>query len=1660
MKAILLRSKKVARSVTTVLLLVLSLSVQAQVVKSMSITAEKKQITDFLNKKKGLITKTDNKESERFLEIELKRKQLYLKKDSLKQKGLICHDLIRISENKSKRSPSISSTATVISKTVTVTAGGLFSSLTEGERKSVNNLIVKGVIDARDFQIIRDTLPTLTVIDLSGVTIAAYTGLAGTDTTGITKTYAANAIPQYAFNNPVTGRVQAYTSILVPTSITTIGDWAFLGCQSLTSFVIPSKVTTIGKCAFEQCSGLATINFPASVKKIKAGAFYDTGLTNVTIPYTVDSIGQACFYRNSKLASATISSKYIGLSAFENCTILTSVTINNTVNKIDAFAFESCVSLRSITIPSSVMEVGLMAFEDCISLASADISAKTINDAAFQGCKNLSSLTLTNYVVNIGWFVGAFEHCDKLTSVTIPFSVKNMDFAFIDCKNLTSAIIYSTTTGAYTFSRDSALTSVTLMKGVWLIDQGTFHDCSSLSSVIIPPTVTEIYFDAFNGCSNLSSIAIPSSVTKIGGSAFLNCTSLSSITIPPSVTSIGDLFMDWDGGYAFAGCSNLALVHIPWSVTTLGNYSFAGSSGDVTVDDIPSAKFSSLDGVLFNKARTTLIHCPISKRGNYVIPSTVNFIDSAAFLFCRKLSSVTIPSSVTTIGESAFYGCDSLAAIYANAISPIGLVQSSRIFDYVDSTSCVLYVPKGSKPAYQVAAVWNKFTNIVEVTKDLELSTNAVNAPVDGGDSTITVTSNTSWTAKSDQQWLIISPSSGSGNGTIKLTALANTENARTATVTITPIDAFAQTIIVNQTVLPKTINITAGGLSKAFTTTERSLITELVITGTIDARDFKTMRDSMLVLSYLDLSGASVVGYTGIDGTYPDYDGSKIYPVNTIPESAFDNYYTGSKLSLKTVILPLSVTTIGSGAFEGCSGLSSIKLPIALTSIGSFAFEQCSGLISITIPNAVTSIGSSAFSGCSSLTSIYINSNPVDLSSSYDVFGSVKQSACTLYVPYKTKALFAVADKWRYFNIVENTQGFLLGASTAKLVATAGSTSVNVTANVTWTASSDQTWLTVSPGSATGNDTLTITAQANPTASIRTALVTISSAGIASQTITVTQIGSPKSITVTAGGLSSALTIAELNGIIELIITGTIDARDFKTMRDKMPLLTKLDLSATTILAYTGIEGTFGVTNNNYPAKTIPLYAFYSISTYKGKQTLTSVILPLTATSIGDYAFSNCSSLTSLTLPSSTATIGSYAFEYCIGLTSVIIPSSITTIGEQAFYSCTGLTSLILPSSITTIGRYAFSSCTSLKVIKVLSSVPVNLTASGVFSYVNVNTCILRIPIGSIDAYKAANQWKDFKCIVEGEYSSIKTINVSAGQLVSALTPTELFTIINLTVTGTIDARDFVVLRDSMINLSILDLSGVGVVAYIGTDGTYSTSNTTYPEMAMPQNAFCKQVGFGMIGKLNLISIIMPSSIISIGRSSFNGCSNLKSLTIPSSVNSIGINTFYNCTSLTTIDIPSSVNSIESGAFANCSGLTSISVNSNPIDLSSSSTVFGSVNKSTCTLYVPKGSMSAYQSAMQWKDFTNIIEMITTDLSINTFEKINLYPNPATDAFQISGIEGNVTLKLVDINGRSVLTKQVTNNESVSVSTLPKGLYIIKLITDEGTVERKVVKK
>jgi hypothetical protein len=546
-------------------------------------------------------------------------------------------------------------------------------------------------------------------------------------------------------------------------------------------------------------------------------------------------------------------------------------------------------------------------------------------------------------------------------------------------------------------------------------------------------------------------------------------------------------------------------------------------------------------------------------------------------------------------------------------------------------------------------------------------------------------------------------------------------------------------------------VTLTSAGTLKDYAfTNPANTITDLTLTGNIDARDVRFMRDSMDVLANLNLSGASIAAYTGVFGT--DYGYDNIYLANEMPKYSFYNsiYEALPKTSLTSIILPVGLTSIGyraffqcSGltgtlalpenltfigynAFDGCSGLTSVMLPVSLTSIRDGAFHQCSGLTSVTLPAGLTSIGGGAFAYCSGLVEI-TNLNTIPVAVDTSVFSGLNKDTCVLKVSSASVNLYRDAAVWQDFmHITGSGVSVSAQANNALLGRISGLESKFYSLG-------DTVILVAIPVS--GIDFVNWTSKDVEISVSDTLILTVTM-----DTAVVAYFWKEVSLNLTeAGTLKDFLTGKP---VLHLTVTGNIDARDVRFMRDSIKFLAHVDLSGCSIIAYTGTDGTKYGSEVAYPANEMPEYSFHKMMSENPAQL--SIVLPDNITSIGQFAFAICTGLTSINFPSGLTSIGHSAFYNCSNLNSVILPVGLTTIEGGAFAYCGRLTSVILPASLTSIETYAFRSCTGLREIINQKTVPLAINAD-VFMGVDKTVCTLKVAFGSKALYQAASVWQEF---------------------------------------------------------------------------------------------------------------------------------------------------------------------------------------------------------------------------------------------------------------------------------------------------------------------------
>ena len=435
-----------------------------------------------------------------------------------------------------------------------------------------------------------------------------------------------------------------YTSVTVPASVTynnytypvtSIGTSAFEGLTNLQSVTLPTSVTTIGTDAFYGCTKLGSVNLEEGLTTINLRAFYNCNLTEITIPSTVTSIGNAAFKgnptttivwkpadcsigsddsapfysTNSQVTSFTFADGVEVVPAYicKNMSLLDTIVLPASVNRLGQYAFMNCTNLKSINLPVTQKTLPISFMEGCSSLESIELPATltTINQDAFYGCSSLKNVNLHEGITTI--YQRAFQNC-KLESVTIPSTVTSIGSSAFK-GNPTKSVTWlpancSVGTGDNAPFYGSQITSFVFGDSVKTIPGYLCYQMNKLDSVTLPEKLTTIGQYAFNGCSLFKNVTIPASVTSIGTYAFAFCTSLKNFEFPKGIKTVATSVLE--------GCTALEDVIIPASVTTIGQDAFYNCSKLVSIHNYAITPQSLQSRAVYNvNKQTCILYVPI-----------------------------------------------------------------------------------------------------------------------------------------------------------------------------------------------------------------------------------------------------------------------------------------------------------------------------------------------------------------------------------------------------------------------------------------------------------------------------------------------------------------------------------------------------------------------------------------------------------------------------------------------------------------------------------------------------------------------------------------------------------------------------------------------------------------------------------------------------------------------------------------------------------------------------------------------------------------------------------------------------------------------------------------------------------------------------------------
>ena len=944
------------------------------------------------------------------------------------------------------------------------------------------------------------------------------------------------------------------------------------------------------------------------------------------------------------------------------------------------------------------------------------------------------------------------------------------------------------------------------------------------------------------GCTD-TDIVIPAiynnlPVTKINSKAFYNCSSLTSITIPDSITSIGN--------DAFSGCRNLTGVYIT-DIAAWCEISFEYNES------------YSLTNPLYYAENLYLIEDGEAKLiTDLVIPDDVTSINSYAFYGCKSLTSVTIPSNVASIGKDAFYNCSRLTSVYITDIAAwCGISFGNFSSNPLYHAKNLYLIEDGEAKLITDLVIPDGVTSIGDRAF---VYCSSLTTVIFGENSQLTSIGRSAFYECSSLTSITIIPDSVTSIGYYafyrcsRLTTVIFGENSQLTSIGDCAFEGCSR--LTNITIPD---NVTSIGYSAFYgcnNLIQKENGVSYIDKWVIDCDDVTTGETSVVLVLRDNTVGIADYAFKGCS-------------------------------SLTNITIPDNVTSIGNNVFSGCSSLTSITIPDKVTSIGSDAFYGCSSLISITIPDSVTSIGDDAFSSCSSLTSVIFGENSQLTSIGDDAFSSCS-SLTSITIPDSVTSI----GKYAFYSCSS------LESITLPFI---GSTK-----------------------DGTSNTHFGYIFGDIPTSLTNVVITSASSIGYRAfyNCSNLTSITIPDSVTSIGNtafyGCSSleSVYITDIAAWCEISFDGSYSnplyyAKNLYLIENgEAELITDLVIPD-------------DVTSINS-------YAFY------GCKSLTSVTIPSNVASIGKDAFCNCSSIsnvyisniaawcgisfenylsnpliyaknlyliedgeakhiTDLVIPDDVTSIGNYAFDNCTSLMSVIIPDSVTSIGNSAFKDCSSITCVTIGNGVTSIGSSAFYNCN--KLVEVINKSSLNIVA-GSSGYGYVGYYAIEVHTGES---KIVNQ--------DGYLFYVrKDVNYLLGYIGDNTI---------LTLPTNYNGEGYRICKyafddcSSLISITIPDsVTSIGDRAFLGCSnlknviiGNGVTSIGDY--------AFCNCS--------SLTSVTIGNSVTSIGWSAFSSCSSLTSITIPDSVTSIGRSAFSSCSSLTSITIPDSVTSIGGSAFSYC---------------------------------------------------------------------------------------------------------------------------------------------
>lgn len=1175
-----------------------------------------------------------------------------------------------------------------------------------------------------------------------------------------------------------------------------------------------------------------------------------TGLSgSVTIPSSV------------KYGGTTYNVTAIGDRAFLRCSDITSLEIPDTVTTIGELALAD-IGVSTITIPDSVETLGDNVLSGA-SMTSVTLSSKltTIPDKAFNSCPNLREITIPDSVTKIETY--AFNSCSSLTTITIP---KNVEYI-----------------GKQAFW-GSALTEVTIEgNSLTEIDDLAFAFCESLKTINIPSSIETIGEQAFQHCGVLKTTGLEtgtSNLTSIGTEAF-SSTMIKSISIPSTCTDINK--------NAFTRCSKLQEINV----------------------DEENSKYSSEDGILYDKNKETLYLYPAAKTGSsYTTPDSLKTIGAYAFEENQRLRDVTITDGVETIERSAFQGAGVETVIMPDSVTSIGelafynskslseitlsknLKEIPGYIFYNCSSLSEVEIPDSVKKigtsilygCENLEKVTIKSPELTSISSsafsgtpddvEFDVETNAIkNMLID----TCGVSADNITSAGKDPKpsienftlggiyYKVLSDPTDTANGTVQV------GNGYSGSFEVTLETA-------NLVTIPETVTEEATG----------NTYTVIAIADNAFAPAWNAAWEGMMSSRVKNISIPKTVTTIGKNAfseankleTITFAEGSQL---TSIGEHAFDTCS-----ALKSIALPDGFKTIGEAAFADCKALKTVEAGNSLEEISTEAFKR-SGLESINLPATLKTIGKDAFYECNSLKAINVSGTGA-YTSEDGVLLSDRGKTLLVYPAAKTTTEYtvpdsveAIADKAFY----GNTR--IIELNTGKNTKTIGENAFrNMSALTTLTMENSVESLgkmafyfsSYSSSSKLESVTLSEKLKSLPEycfygcnsleeLTIPKSVELIDSGSIPSsvENVTIKSTGeTSESLVVKSANTSAKYRVATESVKAKLVECGVPEANitvDDTLLEDgvKEPSFTKNGISYTVTADPTETEP--GVVSIESVDKTVVDEAGdYTIAGTVRNNGYNYVVKEIKAS-----AFNGCDNIESITVPNTVEKLGVNAIAGNLNLKSITFEtgSKLTTIENGALSDNGKLEAITIPASVKNIGDYILGWNYSLATVEFEEGTTLDNIGKGMFFR---DEALASITLPSTVTVINDEAFYNCKALIEIDLSNIDEIGAYAFYNCASL-------------------------KEAILSNDVTELNDAAFYGCSSLEKVKLSEKLTKLGDLISEDAE-EDVKGVFSGCTSLKEIVIPKGVNTIGKNTFNGCENLRRVIIEtSSLKKVGANAF-----------------------------------------------------------------------------------------------------------------------------------------------------------------------